>query len=199
GTLSLKAALEQLGFGPCHHMIEVIGAPTQADVFVAAHRGETVDWDTVYGPYAATVDFPGCVFWRQLADRHPDAKVVLSVRPAADWYASCRATIFAGLEVDPADPSLDEDGRRLARLAEVIRRGVFDDRLDDAEHCMAVFEAHNAAVRREVPPERLVEVEVGAGWEPLCAGLGVAVPDVPYPRTNTRAEFRDAMGEGRRA
>ncbi|HRX74005.1 MAG TPA: sulfotransferase, partial [Hyphomonas sp.] len=24
GTMSLKVALEQLGFGPCHHMIEVI-------------------------------------------------------------------------------------------------------------------------------------------------------------------------------
>jgi len=30
GTLSLKRALEQLGFGPCHHMLEVITHPAQA-------------------------------------------------------------------------------------------------------------------------------------------------------------------------
>ena len=31
GTLSMKTALEQLGFGPCHHMIEVFGRPESAD------------------------------------------------------------------------------------------------------------------------------------------------------------------------
>lgn len=29
GTMSLKDALEQLGFGPCHHMEEVFGHPEQ--------------------------------------------------------------------------------------------------------------------------------------------------------------------------
>ena len=29
GTMSTKMALEQLGFGPCHHMIEVIENPKQ--------------------------------------------------------------------------------------------------------------------------------------------------------------------------
>ncbi len=27
GTLSLKAALEQLGFGPCHHMLGLLDRP----------------------------------------------------------------------------------------------------------------------------------------------------------------------------
>jgi hypothetical protein len=27
GTLSVKLALEQLGFAPCHHMFEVVGRP----------------------------------------------------------------------------------------------------------------------------------------------------------------------------
>lgn len=29
GTMSTKMALEQLGLGPCHHMVEVLGSPTQ--------------------------------------------------------------------------------------------------------------------------------------------------------------------------
>jgi hypothetical protein len=31
GTLSLKNALEQLGFGPCYHMVEVIEHPEHVD------------------------------------------------------------------------------------------------------------------------------------------------------------------------
>ncbi len=33
GTMSLKAALEVLGFGPCYHMVEVFGHPEHADVW----------------------------------------------------------------------------------------------------------------------------------------------------------------------
>jgi hypothetical protein len=29
GTMSLKAALDQLGFGPCHHMEEIFKHPDQ--------------------------------------------------------------------------------------------------------------------------------------------------------------------------
>ena len=54
---------------------------------------------------------------------------------------------------------------------------------------MAAYERHNEAVRREVPTERLVEWQPGAGWEPLCNALGVDVPDEPFPHVNTAAEF----------
>ena len=36
GTHSMKSALELLGFGPCHHMVEVLSNPGQAGQ-VAAH------------------------------------------------------------------------------------------------------------------------------------------------------------------
>lgn len=38
GTLSLKLALEHLGFAPCHHMTEVFANPHQAPQFHAAAR-----------------------------------------------------------------------------------------------------------------------------------------------------------------
>ena len=42
GTLSLKVALEQLGFRPCYHMIEVwANVPSPAD-FMAARAKEFV-------------------------------------------------------------------------------------------------------------------------------------------------------------
>ena len=44
GTLSLKVALQQLGFNQCHHMVEVMRNPKSAADWVAASYGEEVDW-----------------------------------------------------------------------------------------------------------------------------------------------------------
>lgn len=55
---------------------------------------------------------------------------------------------------------------------------------------------HNAWVRRTVPPERLLEVDLASGWAPLCAFLGKPVPDEPFPRVNdgqARDEFMRAV------
>jgi len=59
GTTSLKAALEELGFGPCYHMMEVFAHPEHAD------------WEGVLGGFEATVDWPACTFYEELMERHP--------------------------------------------------------------------------------------------------------------------------------
>jgi len=76
GTLSLKKALELLGFGPCHHMMEAMQHPGQFRHLAAHVRGESVDWDQIFGRYGSQVDFPGAVIWRELLDAYPDAKVL---------------------------------------------------------------------------------------------------------------------------
>jgi hypothetical protein len=58
GTHALKLAVEQLGFGPAHHMFEVRDNPEQLPNWEAAARGERVDWED---------DFPGAKYWRELA------------------------------------------------------------------------------------------------------------------------------------
>ena len=57
------------------------------------------------------------------------------------------------------------------------------------EHALRVFNAHNEAVRRTAPKERLLVYELGEGWEPLCDFLGVPIPATPYPAANTREDF----------
>ena len=47
---------------------------------------------------------------------------------------------------------------------------------------------------RSPDPARLVEWQPGDGWEPICAALGVAVPDEPFPHENTTADFRGRQG-----
>ena len=48
GTKSLKAALERLGFGKCHHMHEIVEHPEQVIHWQRLAAGQTVDWDTVF-------------------------------------------------------------------------------------------------------------------------------------------------------
>ena len=106
GTLSLKLALEQLGIGPCYHMMEVFGKPDHIRLWAAATRGETPDWDTLFANYRSTVDWPGCAFWQDLAAKNPDSKVLLSYRDSDAWYDSFNNTIYqAMLREAPPEPA----------------------------------------------------------------------------------------------
>ena len=69
----------------------------------------------------------------------------------------------------------------------------FGDRSDEPASAKAAYEAHVAAVRETIVPERLFEYVPGDGWGPLCAALGLAVPDEPFPHKNTRHEFVERM------
>ena len=55
------------------------------------------------------------------------------------------------------------------------------------------YREHYALVRERVPKERLLEYELGSGWEPLCAFLGKEVPDVEFPRVNETASMHEKM------
>ncbi len=73
----------------------------------------------------------------------------------------------------------------------VIWQGTFGGRFGDKAHAIRVYNAHIAEVERTVPPEKLLVFDVGEGWEPLCAFLGVPVPDEPFPHLNDAAAFRE--------
>lgn len=189
GTFTLKTALEMLGFGPCHHMVEVFGnAERQVPLWNRAADGEPVDWDEVFAGYNATVDWPGCHFYAELAAHYPDAKVILSKRDPERWYESMSETILKSMEqMGLAEgPAPDDHPMRFGGVIIPQKTFGFDFSKDNV---IAAFERHVAAVRETIPTERLLEFEASQGWEPLCAFLGVPVPDAPFPRTNSREEF----------
>ncbi len=185
GTESMKLALERLGLAPCHHMTEVIRNPEQVAFWRAAMKGERADWETGLSGFRAAVDWPSSFFWRELSAHYADAKVLLTVRDPESWYRSFAGTIL------PVASAGEPDS-----LGRQILARVFDDRADDPAHAMAVFERHNAAVRAAIPPERLLTYRVGDGWAPLCAFLGLPVPDTPFPRSNSTREFNDRFAKG---
>lgn len=192
GTMSQKGALTELGFGPCYHMIEVIEQPEQADGWADAFTGKPYDLDALLEGYESTVDAPGCFFWRELLDKHPEAKVLLSVRDPHTWYESMISTVL-NPELTQNSPMQDQDRRRMANA---MMDRVFGNRRDE-DHLTEVFTKHNEQVQREVPASQLLVYEVKQGWEPLCAFLGVDVPDTPFPKVNDRAAFHARIEEMR--
>lgn len=195
GTLSMKRALEILGFGPCHHMEEVMAHPEQIPVWHAAGRGEAVDWEKLLAGYRSTVDWPSAQFWAELAAQFPKAKVVLTRRDPERWYESFSNTILKLLQAPGPAPN-PTVGAILDMCRDVIVRRAFDGRLDDPAAIKAAFERHNASVEAALPPDRLLVFEVAQGWAPLCKFLGVPVPATPFPRVNSTVEFWELIQKG---
>ena len=188
GTLSMKRALEMLGFDPCYHMAEVLKHPEHDSVWQAATNDQPVVWDDVFSNFAATVDWPAASFWREIRTAYPSAKVLLTVRDADAWYRSVSNTIYKAL-TSPRNPDspVTEEHRVMTRM--LILERVFGGKFEDRDHAIGVFNSHNEAVRAEVPADELLVYETGSGWEPLCQFFGLEVPTEPFPHTNTTAEF----------
>lgn len=196
GTLSLKLALERLGFGPCYHMEEVIRHPAHVRAWLAATRGEPVDWRALFSGWGSTVDWPGCAFYGPLAEAFPDAKVVLSVRDPVRWHRSVLDTIRRPTTMFPLRlllPLAPGIGPATRMATELIWTRTFHDRVEDQDHALGVFHAHVAAVTRDVDASRLLVFDVRDGWPPLCAFLGVPVPSEPFPHVNDTASVRRAL------
>jgi hypothetical protein len=131
GTLSLKLALERLGLGPCHHMEEVLKHPGQLRHWQDAVAGRPVDWGKALAGYRSVVDWPAAHFWRELAAAYPRAKVVLTVRPEAAWWASFSRTILPLMQShgEIPDPHVRDVIARAAGRQPVDERTVVDIRV----------------------------------------------------------------------
>ena len=189
GTMSLKLALEQLGLGPCHHMIEVIGnGEKQVPLWNDVLAGKP-DFDAIYDGYNSAVDWPSAAFWKDLADYYPDAKIILSSRSAESWYNSISETILAAVWAPENWPPQAVEW--FTMVSKVLERSF--DGAKTKEELIEVFNAHEAAVKAAIPAERLLVHSAKDGWEPLCPFLGEPVPDGDYPRTNSKEEFFQHM------
>jgi hypothetical protein len=199
GTMSLKAALEQLGCGPCFHMIDLIRDPEPLPYWVAAANGERIDWTEALDGWESSVDWPGCTFWEQMAETWPDAPVLLSVRDPEAWYRSCLNSIHAAKEMALAGEleGGDEEGPSpevVGMINNLIWNGTFKGRFLEKDYALEVFHRHNEYVKAKVPANRLLVYEIKQGWEPLCEFLGVDVPDTPMPHLNDTESFRNMFG-----
>ena len=197
GTTSLEAALERLGFGPCYSMEDSLESPDHAEAWLAAARGEPVDWRALLQGYHSTLDWPAASFYAEIMEAYPGARVILTVRDPESWYESTLNTIYGvprSVFATAALPLLRlvaPRTRRATRITEgVIWEGTFSGRFEDREYAIGLFDRHVEEVKERVPPENLLVYSVKQGWGPLCDFLGVEEPKgLPFPHLNDTKSF----------
>ena len=180
GTKSTKRALELLLGAPCYHMATVMEDPEQLEIWWKfSVEKQPMDWRALLDGFCAATDVPTAPYFEELMHVFPDAMVLLTVRDSDSWFESWNRVMKTAEAMRQAGGA---ERWIKWRDAEVVERA-FQGHLD-REGCIRVFEEHNARVRQIVPPERLLEMHVKEGWEPLCAFLDVPVPDEPFPHLN---------------
>jgi Sulfotransferase domain len=188
GTLSMQAALTTLGL-PCYHMQTVLQVDGHVDAWLAhVEASKPMDWRALFEAFEATVDTPGCWFYKEILQAFPEAKVILTVRDAQAWFESFEALCES---VEPYRQAAKEslELRKVVRLVDTLFDRMFAGSRARAD-CMAVFERHNAEVLEHVTADRLLVFDVSEGWEPLCRFLECPVPAAqPFPHLNKRAQL----------
>lgn len=167
GTSTLGAALRRLGFRHLSHTTALMKAH-------AAGRDSVVD--AAAAAFDSFDDWPWPLVWRRMWDIYgPEARYVLTVRrDSAAWVESLKR------HAERAAPG--------GRLREVVYGHAYPHGREAAH--VAVYEAHNAAVRAFfAEPERrgvFAEFcwEAGQGWPELCGFLGLPVPRRRFPHVN---------------
>jgi hypothetical protein len=203
-TTTQMVALEQLGFGPCYHMRNLLADLEHGLPLWEAVADGAPDWERIFGDAQSTVDWPSARYWPELMDYYPDAKILLSVRDAEAWVRSMRETVWGIFHgdsvihhVSDARAVLDPLWRRYTAL---MRRMTWDEQTgalagdtDSDEGFGAVMNRYNESVKSMAPPERLLVWDPHEGWEPLCEFLEVKAPAEPLPRLNDTASFREGI------
>lgn len=195
GTVSLKKALEILGYDPCYHMVEIIKNYGHVDFWIRLADGEKLNFDDVFkrNGYKASCDNPSCTFWKEQLEQYPDAKVILTVRDPESWYKSFHDTIHSILYNGPNTSFFTKVAVTMLNMrllhTKVISGKAFNNDLSK-ENSIKCFNEHNAQVIAECPENKLLVFNVSEGWEPLCKFLGKPVPNEPFPHLNDTNQIK---------
>jgi hypothetical protein len=198
GTQSLKVALEELGFGKCYHMQDVMQNPGHLMRWAEIMEGGKADWGALFNGYQSGADWPVAAYYKELMVAYPDAKVILTVRDPERWHESLSTTLY---QVDKKFGKhfqlIPSANRFFKAMKKAIWEGIFHNRLEDKARAIEVFNNHIEEVKRTVPKGRLLIFEARQGWAPLCAFLGVPVPTrKPFPHVNDGATWRRLLRYG---
>lgn len=214
GTLSLKDALNRLGYNTHHggdmhsnvdnmkFWVDYLTAKEQGSADPAHLKAyfERTGW-------TASCDFPAAAFYEELVQLYPEAKFVLTLRDPESWFVSryrmlvweaesTQTLIFRLLaflrfpRYQLYQPLLDKLDQLV--YGETVMRWLTLSQTQTGseveEHYrrryVCGYHEHVEGVRRAIPADRLLEFRVQDKWGPLCAFLDRPVPTEPFPHSN---------------
>ena len=197
GTASMQQAMEILYDAACYHGYDDILRDDFA-FWKEASIGKEVNYREILQGYCATVDWPACRCWQEIAATYPHAKIVLTVRDPESWYQSVSQTVFAALY---GSPTMSWGAWVLFMFHPFWRRfGImhyhncnFLDGNFSKTNIIAAFNTWNTSVIQSCPSERLLVFDVKEGWAPLCKFLDKPIPKVPFPHCNETKKYTETV------
>jgi hypothetical protein len=163
GTTTLEVALRKLGY-------RVTGSFGTKDPGIAGKARDEAF--RIAEAFDAFEDNPWPILYRELDERFPGSRFILTRRPSEAWIRS-QVKDFATAETP-------------------MRRWIYGEAagcpVGNEAVYVARYERHNREVLdyfRDRPGDLLViDFPADAGWEKLCAFLGREVPNEPFPHAN---------------
>jgi hypothetical protein len=149
------------------------------------YRDKVPDFYRMFKDVDAVVDFPSNLYFEELMEAFPEAKVILSIRRDEEaWMRSCRKQIRSNFYMKwiryllptynmfylIGNAQLNASNGTTNPNASYIYR--------------KRYRWHNDRVKSVVPAEKLLVYSVEEGWEPLCEFTGKKIPNQPFPHLN---------------
>ncbi|KIJ46145.1 hypothetical protein M422DRAFT_250179 [Sphaerobolus stellatus SS14] len=176
GTVSLTAALEILGCGPCYHTSKRMDSRPSDNYFGKSGLGRTLEGgdpeliDDILQGYVSVLDQPAANFPETLYRAYPEAKFILTTRNPKKWERSMKLTIQPVIEMFLAEAE-PEEWHKYALVWNKLRTKLQPELLTD--DLANVLVKHNKRVEELIPADQLLVYKVEDGWEPLTEFLGV--------------------------
>jgi len=200
GTMTLKKALETLGFEKTYHYKDLIAMPERLKYWQELKNYGQTDFEKLFDGFEATVDFPGYPYYKILLKKYPDAKVILTKRNFELWYESTNKTIWQSAHKPVSAKiriflkrSFNKRFRNIFKCIMFMRKTYlnkqFNNNFGSKLNAEKVFLKHIDDVTNYVPKEQLLIYEVAEGWKPLCDFLGLDIPKESFPHLNKKEDF----------
>jgi len=204
GTLTLKNALETLGYKKTYHYVDLIANSKKLKYWKELENKGHTDFETLFNGFEATVDFPGYPYYKILLKKYPEAKVILTKRDFDLWYESTYKTIWKSANKPITErlnllkrKLLNKNLRAIFKCVKFMRRvyllGQFDNQFNNKEQAKKVYFKHIKEVVGHVPEKQLLIYDVAQGWEPLCQFLELPIPPQEFPHLNKRENFHNMV------
>lgn len=205
GTMSLKKALESLGYSKTYHYKDLLATPQKLKYWKEIDKKGSTDWCSLFESFQASVDFPGYPHYLLLKKKYPHAKVILSTRPFEDWYQSTFQTIWKR-KVDAElnrEKRVADDVKAMGHhytkedCVDYVRQNYLHDQFNGCFHIKEqaekVFYRHHQEVKKSIPNNDLLIYNVAEGWKPLCQFLNLPIPDITFPHLNKKEDFHSMV------
>nr|XP_009862142.2 uncharacterized protein LOC101243268 isoform X1 [Ciona intestinalis]XP_026693989.1 uncharacterized protein LOC101243268 isoform X2 [Ciona intestinalis] len=198
GTKTMGAVFREFGY-KTYDWIENSWYLSDDWTKILEEGGTVEDFRRMYKGVDAVVDGPCFMFWEEILEAFPDAKIIFSSRDEGDWVRSLTKT----LDALPSEPkyvlmqSLSYSGWKHFEFTSACVQMELGSKQkwpwSNCQHNETVwrrmYRNHNACVLQNAPKKQLLVYDFKDGWGPICEFLGEKVPDKPFPHANIGASI----------